>query len=87
MDLETWGALPTRLIVDERLYGSTAPGGGRHRPRHPRRPRALLAPRRPAEAPAEAAIAAMARALSPHNTATAETILHETGVRPPRRRG
>ncbi|NEC10821.1 hypothetical protein G3I34_00530 [Streptomyces sp. SID8014] len=88
VDLETWGALPTRLIVDERLVrvdGYPVADDTALVTRDDHELFSLLVV--PPEAPAEAAIAAMARALSPHNTAAAETILHETGVRPPRRRG
>ncbi|CAI4167568.1 DUF5994 family protein [Streptomyces albidoflavus] len=88
VDLETWGALPTRLVIDGRVVridGYPVADDTALVTRDDRALFSLLVV--PPEAAPEAAVAAMARALDPRNTAAAGTILTETGVRPghPRR--
>ncbi|MGW9424177.1 DUF5994 family protein [Streptomyces koyangensis] len=83
VDLETWGALPTRLMVDGRVVridGYPVADDTALVTRDDRALFSLLVV--PPEAAPEAAVAAMARALDPANTAPAGTILTETGVRP-----
>ncbi|MBL0781272.1 MULTISPECIES: DUF5994 family protein [Streptomyces] len=88
VDLETWGVLPTRLVIDDRVVridGYPVADDTALVTRDDRALFSLLVV--PPEAAPEAAVAAMARALDPGNTAAAGTILTETGVRPghPRR--
>lgn len=88
VDAETWGTLPTRLVVDGQLVridGYPVADDTALVTRDDRALFSLLVV--PPETAAEAAIAAMARALSPDNTAPARAILADAGVLPGARRG
>ncbi|MFD5186117.1 DUF5994 family protein [Streptomyces sp. NPDC058372] len=82
VDSEAWWALPTRLMVEGRVVridGYPVADDTALVTRDDRELFSLLVV--PPEAAPEAAIAAMARALSPDNTAAAGAILREAGIR------